>query len=1183
MKRRLGKFTLLAVLSGAVTARAAIDFSDLTDGFELSAEAAQYPVQYRATQSLTLKLTGAAVDGTFEILSGFYIPEDVTVTIDTTGVTNALDTIRMKGGLRGTGVIAFGVGITNLTFGAAPTLSNILGDKNKMPALETAVTFTESTGSVEICEGVSLVRWPASYTIAEGTIIATMGANLFTNDTLVLDQGWDVMLNVTNAVKPGCKIVVPAGRTLYHRPCDLFPVEAPAAAHVQTWWGFVNATHEVDIDLQGGTFCTQAKTDNNIQGDVTGTGSIAFAQFGSLNFNGKMDFSGTVNLNALTAGQYCHFLTAAGSTFANVDFVFGNQASVLMFTPQTTNELVVKSVTATSVTPAIKIGAGGTVRFQTLTGSFVWEGGGGSVAAIVSASSPMMLKPGVTLSLSTNDWGLCPVTLVTNAVSGNAWSLTAGNDAQTPVRVNYDSLGGNPELTLGGHIEIVNTVPVAVLRVAAGADVKAPLAAGTKVVNDGGTLEAVESWKGKVALWLDASKAGSFTYAKDHLMTIDWEAVGVPEKTAPDGYLYEWADCRSWQRDVSLRAVVYDNFRNKPAYAQTVFPVVASDGGAAYIRWTNETAGKPRLTLGGRDRTLLNPNNVTLHAALIVAVFSAQDGGGTAMFMEQVGALKRTDNVSSNTSSKDWPICLDTAVSARTNGVAVTVASTGFTGGWQLVTLSRETALGIIGLGHAVTLNTGTGNGGQSYKEILIFTETPSSAERAAAEAYLAEKWNLPIADDPAAAGGTLAAAGSGTVRLTSDVALDATSYYEGMIDLNGKRLEIGTVNLPYTAAEIPSANRLLWVDPRLEGAVVFGDDPAKTDEVKTIYTRDNNGLLTADGSYCLTSPYMTGAENANNNMRVRFIDGWLNFRNGYTADDTRGNVLLMQKLPTTTMERFFDPAETFDTVSAGFFALNSSQAGGGSFMLSAVNGRTSVLLARDVGGAIWRLTPDSTITIDTRLNGETVAMSDTLSGGEDVLSFNVNGADALPVKCFGYANTDQPAYANREILGEWLLYSQNVGADDRAGIEAYLAKKWQGVILPGFQESRDLTVTGAGVIAVADPAALPKLGGGFAGTVEITGDTFSFTLPQTGSAAVDAVAFSGQTVTMPAEVTIDIDARAAEVGTYLLMSAGTFAEGTSFSLGTVTDHRPRSIKLKKIDNALYAEIVRAGLFIYVR
>lgn len=649
-----------------------------------------------------------------------------------------------------------------------------------------------------------------------------------------------------------------------------------------------------------------------------------------------------------------------------------------------------------------------------------------------------------------------------------------------------------------------------------------------------------------------------------------------------DEQVAEWRDCRAHHQTYRIRTTVFD----KSSAAQ---PTETSAKSFPYLQEQN---GQPSAYFskdGTRARMYIATGvgtNTTLSVKCAVFAFNGALGGGNALFWEAGNAFKRVETVGSTYPTKDAPLVYsnEKELAFRQDGTAVAdCTSTGLKEGWQILSFTCEDGVSIGALDPGKSENTGTCNGGQIFGEVIFFTEMPTENEILAMEKYLADKWNVTIAH----AGGerpTCPVSGTGTVKLAENASFDTTGYFSGTVDLNGNRMEIGDIKVPFKAAQIPAKDRLIWIDARAEGAVVFGDDAEKPDEIKMIYARDNNGLKTADGDYYVTSPWMEGEENTNNNRRVWYAGGWLDFRNGYT-NDTRGNALFMRKLPFISQMPQYDSAAEEINVAAGFFALDSSRKGGGSLMLSAANGGDKLLRAREssVNSAIWSLEKGSTVTIDTRRNGVAVEMTDPFSGGKDVMSFNVNDGVKALVKTFGYCYPGTKSYNNNEMLGEWLLYSENVPAADRERIEAYLTLKWKDELMAGFGETRDMSVSGAGTIAVANPESLPTLAQGFTGVIELTKDTYAFTLPKEGTEAVEAVNLPGRTVKMQGEVTIDLDATAAKAGSYLLMSAADFAASTTFTLGTVADRKTREIVLSVRDNALYADVKPNGILLIVR
>ena len=291
---------------------------------------------------------------------------------------------------------------------------------------------------------------------------------------------------------------------------------------------------------------------------------------------------------------------------------------------------------------------------------------------------------------------------------------------------------------------------------------------------------------------------------------------------------------------------------------------------------------------------------------------------------------------------------------------------------------------------------------------------------------------------------------GSGAVSLAGD-AVVSNGMFSGSVNLNGHRIELSTNALPHTEATIPTDGRVLWIDPSFPGAVVHGDDAAKPDEVAYIYARDNGGLLTDPSSRCVASPYT-----ANVDWRVRTVVGarasgsaatWLDFANGYSGDNYRNHLQVKKNLSSDIPTSYSDTS-TFVSINvkAGFFALDTTR-GGGTAILSAVNGTGGSFKYRS-GTPIWQASNVAAVKeADTYLDGKQIVATELgYSGRPEVMSFNMqDSAAAQGAKVFGFSGTaSTTTYTNPEIMGEWLLYSKRQSEADRAGIEAYLMKKWK-------------------------------------------------------------------------------------------------------------------------------------------
>ena len=435
-------------------------------------------------------------------------------------------------------------------------------------------------------------------------------------------------------------------------------------------------------------------------------------------------------------------------------------------------------------------------------------------------------------------------------------------------------------------------------------------------------------------------------------------------------------------------------------------------------------------------------------------------------------------------------------------------------------------------------------------------------------------------------------------MSLAKDTIISSVMF-NGTVNLNGNRLEfdIDSDKLAFNESSIPSADRILWIDPSLEGAVVFGGDPAKPDEVKFIHSRDNAEILTGDKDRCVASPYSDGE-----NRRVRLVkatkesglvDSWLDFRNGYGDDGYRNHLQIKEYLSTPipekynmTYEGYFRPV----SVKAGFIALDSSLSGG-SVILSTVGNATG--FSHRTGNPsvtttpIWRDSCSEQVkNSDTYLDGQKVAATEKgYNGRPEILSFNMKEDDPTEdAKVFGYSGTGTATSLNNEIMGEWILYSTTQTEDVRKGIEAYLMWKWLGKRLDGYSDFRDMTVVGDGVLAAAEPEYLPKLTDEFTGSLEFSRTEWEFTLPKDGgSAAVDAVDLSGREVSLPAAITVKINCKGAANGMYSLFKAGTLKRVEKVVLADDSVLGSKYVTLLVTDNEISVRVQSRGLKMVIR
>lgn len=1116
---------LVCVLALTLVSYARAALTPLTDGATISSDDIKlYKV---SSGSVAVKLSGTASDGVFTLKAGFSIDTGASVSFDTSEVVGQVAIIRMTGSLRGTGKLSFGTGIAALKFGEeSVNRTNII----HLPAFEGDVVFAEAGAKVVFFGGVSVLNWPTClYEIADGAVLGLVGKDLFTSDFTL--SNFDIDLVSANCIFDGVTVTVPTGRTLYHRSGTINTV-SDSSTSLSQWAGGTKFKNNINVILSGGEIQFQDRTqDNYICGAITGDGNvISLTAGGSCGIEGKVDFAGEIRQSdTSTLNGLLDFKLKAGSTLTDVDcFVTGEHGGRIRF--DSDEPLTVKSASS-SHGGTISLTSGTVLTMEAVSGGLNFDGVGGAGGEAV--------LPNV---------GTANVTATSDVV------LTL-----TGKQVSY------------GFVDAVHVA------IAADADITCALGGSLRTIdNRGGQITEIPSWHGKVALWTDASDVSSFVGAIEHVSAIGGSTTGFDA-----AQVFEWKDVRKSNRNFAFRVSKYD--ASTKDLTAKLFPFLKTD--PAFVQFAQNDKTRMQIALPE-----YGTGDTTIASKCVVVVCRADEvcGGGFAMFSEASGRLARKSTISSPFPAYTDPICLDGSVSVRTNGIAVTGGEVGFSGGWQIVTLTSDTALQLRGISHPRLRDNANFNGGQQYAEILIFNVEPTDEEIVEVEDYLARKWNQLTAVRPAALSRTLQVCGSGSATLLGDITMDAASYYTGTLRSKDGCVTFPDASVPWTESEVPSRGRLLWADASLAGAVRLSADPNKPDEVDFIYTRDNAGLVTSNGAYYLTSPYDPAGSSTylNCNRRVRFSDGWLKFAGGY-ADETWGNLLVIRKLPSETMTAWSDPAETIDGVRGGFVALDSLL-DGGSPMISAQSGSQNELRFRTVAIArerIWNLASDFTASIATWLDGRSVGdgLTTPFGGHKETMSFNVLESK-VRVKCFGYADPVNQNVANREVMGEWLLYDRNLGDCERAGVESYLMKKWQGKIRDGFCETREMSFGGNGDLRVRTLAQLPALAEDFSGIVRSLETELSFTVPAGATSASDAVELPDHKLSFSNPVTVNVQVGKGVTGAITLITAQELDEASMFTLGTVSGRASaKYCSLKRTATGLVLEVSRPGLVIVVQ
>ena len=1105
----------------------------------------------------TLKLSGTAVDDVFPLKINLNFVQDE-VTSENPAVLSVdvadCSAVRMTGHVRnaqGGGKIHFPQGVKLFEVGAA-TRS---GDAHtNFTAFQGDVSFSDADGCVKFVNDVSLVNLPTcAYSIADGSRIATLGKEALGKGDFEVSS-YDVELCSPNSFSENATITVPDGKKLLVRPVRF------SNGYSGTWGGSPGV-FDNNVILGGADAHIDFLNKNEITGftkTISGTGNINLkGDGGSVKFKGRLSYEGKLIVEKSIKSYRHTFALESGSVV--VPAVVVNVAGVKFDVNPEAEKENEKSLTFSSFTTKTGVSdiyvAGDTVlTVGEVTGNMRLLTEGENVSVTIdslAAGSVLYVSSGVAVTVKTAGSN-AKVVFESDAEGVMDWAFS-GPSSGNAVEIQFgfpEGSASSAELTIGGKVAISadNDVKVNKLTVLSGAEITANVLDGASIDNKGGVINQ-RSWKDKVALWVDASAENTFRYTRE-----TWpDLTGIQENQ-----LIEWRDCRAdHQKDGDYRIVVtpFCEGGTKPSSAahKISFPYADTIDDRKCV-WLAAKSGRAFVANNFSKDAY---TSVGIKFALLV--FNGKNGGGNALLGTKNSKLKRlaTTLATPTADMVSCPLVADASgLQFRTNGVDIaSPTETPLTGGWQIIALSAAGGLDVGSICHAGNSNDGDHNGGQIFAEIMLFSDMPTETERNLAETYLSRKWNLKLGCEETPNVEISDVFGQGTVSLANDTVV-SSGMFNGTVNLNGNRLELNLPSgkLALNESTIPAADRVLWIDPSLEGAVVFGGDPAKPDEVKFIHSRDNAGILTGDKDRCVASPYSDKADGEKRRVRLvkerkesGLVDSWLDFRNGYGDDGYRNHLQVKEYLSTPIPEKYGSTGEGYFRpvpVKAGFFALDSSRSGG-SVILSTV-GNASGFSHRtgnpSVSTPIWRETcSDQVKNSDTYLDGQKVeATAKGYNGRPEILSFNMKEDDPTEdAKVFGYSGSGTATSLNDEIMGEWILYSTTQTEDVRKGIEAYLMWKWLGKRLDGYSDFRGMTVVGDGVLAAAGPEYLPKLTEDFIGSLEFSRTLWEFALPKDGgTAAVDAVDLSGREVALPAAISVKISCKGAANGTYSLFKA---------------------------------------------
>ena len=715
----------------------------------------------------------------------------------------------------------------------------------------------------------------------------------------------------------------------------------------------------------------------------------------------------------------------------------------------------------------------------------------------------------------------------------------------------------------------------------------------TVVGGDGTIAVGAADWADDVGLWLDASQP------------YDTSTKGAPYYAPPgvnrSGYDFgnifftnnyplveAWYDVRGTERTWYFYNSRYYNGNQFTVFTH-VYPYLAQGefagrtmsymtfgvNGASKSTWSNDGTDSPTVTsnMGGNRRLYME--GMTVNPTAVIMVFGSQLGGGMAMLGG--GSFARAGNTLAD------PIC-KTAPSGTTiwlDGEEVNPTAAYFNGGWQVVSIVGPAAATVDAIGQNTKYQDA---GGQSYGEILFFTNAVSDVRRRQVEAYLAKKWGVATYGGEAVAYPFRAEGRLGTVVVTDGAPVELRGTFAGSLTVNGD-VSISEP-LPWTAADVPAEGRVDWYDADDAASLELETANAVVRQYPHGKTRDtltSGCFLWGAGSrmpFAVTGARGLGAERT-----------WLDYNhpNGFQPTTSDGNVLRFipyNKSPSSGNA----VSQTFRTL---LVALDSGRGGGGTVIASgSVSGGSGDFRRREsatLADAIWPSACSANVKNGvTRLNGAVVDPARGFTGAPEVLSLTAAGnVSALCVDT--YVNTES---ANGVVLkqqgtvqGEMLLYDSVLDADVLANLEAYLMGKWTGVLPDGWSDLREATVTaGTGTVS-AVAAKLPKFGDGFTGTIVMPDATFDFTFDGATGAVEKPFVARGATLSLPAAVTVNVacsNMQGAKATAVPLFDVAGFAEPVEWTFAS-TGAAGKKLRVREENGKLLLELLNGGTIVVFR
>lgn len=734
-----------------------------------------------------------------------------------------------------------------------------------------------------------------------------------------------------------------------------------------------------------------------------------------------------------------------------------------------------------------------------------------------------------------------------------------------------------------------------------------------------------DGWSFRPLLWLDGGAAATLsdiviTYA-DSCVNYDHAPFLAVGQTVCDEaghpFVKGWLDCRADQQDVKMGNNRYDaTLDGTHNVISACHPRRVRGGlnGMDYLSFDRPSRACVVTNVGDSAATVVQPlsntalprlffsayasapeactENHPLKPRVAFFVYGSQQGGGGALLGGNKNFL-RAGTVGAHT--KDDAILADNAAGARVwlDGAEVDPTKTGFSGGWQVVTIDfGSTSAAFTGLGYGE--QSSEDNGGQAYAEVILVDEELTDRQRQTVEIYLAEKWGLSdryVCPDDARA----AVYGDGTVNLVSDMALSGA--FAGVLNLNGHTLTIDGVAPPPTEADIDTTGMTGWYDPEAAGALVRETSSAqkpKSPAERVLWLYDRRASATAmDGLHALTAvtvdrgPWVDASAHGFGSVR-----NWLDYSNVAYVDWANTAADKIYNGNTLRFRVAQDGTWTGNVVSNAFRTLvmaQDSKYGGGQPFVdgNSVNPSAAATLYKVRAGqtAEAPIYPAGTADVltkgVTRLDGVPVdGATQGFRGRPEVLSVQPDGAYA-PV-CFDFISNSERRYgadSRAAVQGEILMWDRKLDAAELETVEAYLSWKWLGLTAPGFVALTDAVVSGAGTVRAASLAVLPRMAADSTATVEVTSARLAFACEK--GVLSGAKDLGGARLRLPPACTVEVSfAGSLRAGDYPLVSCGGGLAATTFTL-TPSVYRGKELSLVPADGSLVLRVApRGGLFI---